>query len=85
MSEQIIVWVANRESPMKNKPGNLKLSEEGNLRLFNVEGTSLWSVNISNKVSRAVPGMRFGGQQKLIDWKNSIDPALMYIHFISNY
>ena len=53
-SEQIIVWVANRESPAKNKPGVLKLSIEGELGLFDAEDTSLWSVNISHKCSRAV-------------------------------
>ncbi|XP_057831491.2 G-type lectin S-receptor-like serine/threonine-protein kinase At2g19130 [Cryptomeria japonica] len=106
LSEKTIVWVANRESPAKKKPGVLKLSKEGNLGLFDAQGTSLWSANTSNKPSRAVlldsgnfvmlndyheskplwqsfdypvdswlPGMRFGGQQKLIGWKNSMDPA----------
>ncbi|GLJ27725.1 hypothetical protein SUGI_0544110 [Cryptomeria japonica] len=115
--EQVIVWVANRENPAKNKPGVLKLSKKGNLGLFDAEGTSLWSVNVSNKVSRAVlldsgnfimlrndkkpetvwqsfdypvdiwlPEMKFGGQQKLIAWKNSKDPApgLFSLHLDSS-
>ncbi|GLJ27702.1 hypothetical protein SUGI_0543750 [Cryptomeria japonica] len=45
--EKIFVWVANRETPAKNRPGVLNLSKEGNLRLFDAEGTSLWSVDIS--------------------------------------
>ncbi|GLJ57939.1 hypothetical protein SUGI_1392440 [Cryptomeria japonica] len=104
--EKTIVWVANRETPARNRSGVLKLSREGNLVLFDTEGASIWSVNMSKKASRAVildsgnflmlsgnnksetvwqsfdnplnavlPGMRFGGQQKLVSWKNSLDPA----------
>ncbi|GLJ27685.1 hypothetical protein SUGI_0543550 [Cryptomeria japonica] len=106
LSKEAVVWVANRESPAKNKPGVLKLSKQGNLGLFDAEGTSLWSANVSNKPSRAVlldsgnflmlsnynesetlwqsfdfpvdtvlPGMWLSEQQKLISWKNSMDPA----------
>ncbi|GLJ15640.1 hypothetical protein SUGI_0257280 [Cryptomeria japonica] len=104
--EKTIVWVANRETPARNRSGVLKLSREGNLVLFDAEGASIWSVNMSKKASRAVildsgnflmqsgnnksetvwqsfdnpvnavlPGMRFGGQQKLVSWKNSLDPT----------
>ncbi|GLJ44805.1 hypothetical protein SUGI_0942380 [Cryptomeria japonica] len=107
IAEKTIVWVANRETPARNKPGILKLSRQGKLRLFDAEGASIWSVNKSIKASRAVildsgnflmlsnnnkpetewqsfdnpvdtllSGMRFGGQQKLVSWKNSLDPAL---------
>ncbi|XP_059073433.1 G-type lectin S-receptor-like serine/threonine-protein kinase At2g19130 [Cryptomeria japonica] len=104
--EKTYVWVANRETPARNRSGVLKLSREGNLVLFDAEGASLWSVNTTNKAFRAVildsgnfliltdgnksetvwesfenpvdtllPGMRFGGQQKLVSWKSSLDPA----------
>ncbi|GLJ44801.1 hypothetical protein SUGI_0942290 [Cryptomeria japonica] len=106
IEEKTIVWVANRETPARNKSGILKLSRQGKLRLFDAEGASIWSVSISRKACRAVildsgnflmlsddneqetvwqsfdnpvdsllPGMRFGGQQKLVSWKNSLDPA----------
>ncbi|GLJ15326.1 hypothetical protein SUGI_0251270 [Cryptomeria japonica] len=106
--EKTYVWVANRETPARNRSGVLKLSREGNLVLFDAEGASIWSVNTTNKASRAVildsgnflilsdgnkseipawqsfdnpadtclPGMVFGGQQKLVSWKSSSDPAL---------
>ncbi|XP_059078212.1 G-type lectin S-receptor-like serine/threonine-protein kinase At2g19130 [Cryptomeria japonica] len=54
MAEKTVVWVANRETPAKKRPGVLKLSTQGSLDLFDAEGASLWSVNISNKASRAV-------------------------------
>ncbi|GLJ27710.1 hypothetical protein SUGI_0543880 [Cryptomeria japonica] len=106
LSEKTIVWVANRENPAKYRSGVLKLSKEGNLGLFDEEGTSLWSANASKKPSRAalldsgnlmmlsdsnesetlwqsfdypvdtwMPGMWFGARQKLIGWKNSMDPT----------
>ncbi|GLJ27723.1 hypothetical protein SUGI_0544080 [Cryptomeria japonica] len=114
IQEKMVVWVANRESPAKNRPGVFKLSKGGHLGLFDAEGTSLWSVNVSNKPSRAVlldsgnflmlsdsnksetvwqsfdypvdtwlPGMWFGGRQKLVSWKSSLDPSpgLFSFHF----
>ncbi|GLJ52694.1 hypothetical protein SUGI_1121730 [Cryptomeria japonica] len=100
------VWVANRETPARDRPGILNLSREGHLGLFDAKGGSVWSVNVSKNASKAVildsgnflmvadenisdslwesfdhpvdtwlPGMRFGGQQKLVSWKNSLDPA----------
>ncbi|GLJ32942.1 hypothetical protein SUGI_0663500 [Cryptomeria japonica] len=106
ITEKTIVWMANRETPSRNRSGILKLSKRGHLGLFDAEGSSLWSVNVTKKPSHAVildsgnfvmlsndyksetvwqsfdypvdtqlPGMRFGGQQKLVCWKSSLDPA----------
>ncbi|GLJ27697.1 hypothetical protein SUGI_0543700 [Cryptomeria japonica] len=74
ISEEIIVWVANRESPAKNKPGVMNVSKEGNLGLFDAEGTSLLS-SFDYPVDTLLPGMRFGEQQKFVGWKSSSDPA----------
>lgn len=52
--EKTIVWVANRETPVRNKPSILTLSKEGKLGLFDAEGTSIWSVNVSSKASMAM-------------------------------
>ncbi|GLJ32904.1 hypothetical protein SUGI_0662730 [Cryptomeria japonica] len=54
LTEKTFIWVANRENPARNRSGVLRLSKEGDLELFNAEGVSLWSANISNKASRAV-------------------------------
>ena len=87
----------------------MKLSREGDLGLFDEEGRSYWSVNVTTKkelkavlldsgsfvlvadrddkvsdpvwqsfdhpVHTLFPGMRFGGRQKLVSWKNSLDPS----------
>ncbi|GLJ15677.1 hypothetical protein SUGI_0257820 [Cryptomeria japonica] len=52
--QKTYVWVANRETPTRNWSGILKLSSEGNLVLFDAEGSSFWSVNTTDKASRAV-------------------------------
>ncbi|GLJ15670.1 hypothetical protein SUGI_0257750 [Cryptomeria japonica] len=52
--EKTYVWVANRETPSRNRSGVLKLSREGNLEINNAEGAPIWSVNTTNKASRAV-------------------------------
>ncbi|GLJ32898.1 hypothetical protein SUGI_0662670 [Cryptomeria japonica] len=106
MAAKTYVWVANRETPARNRSSVLKLSKEGDLGLFDPTGASLWSVNVTKKAFQAVildsgnfvmlsvdnkseivwqsfdhpvdtvlPGMRFGGQQKLVSWKSSLDPA----------
>ncbi|GLJ32900.1 hypothetical protein SUGI_0662690 [Cryptomeria japonica] len=106
ITEKTIVWVANRETPARNRSAVLKLQKGGDLGLLDATGTSLWSVNVTKKPSQAVildsgnfvmlgddnkseivwqsfdnpvdtwlPGMMFGGQLKLVCWKNSMDPA----------
>ncbi|GLJ32938.1 hypothetical protein SUGI_0663460 [Cryptomeria japonica] len=78
MAEKTYVWVTNRETPARNRSSVLKLSKEGDLGLFNATGASLWWANVTKKAFQAVildSGMRFGGQQKLVSWKSSLDPA----------
>ncbi|GLJ51354.1 hypothetical protein SUGI_1091970 [Cryptomeria japonica] len=52
--QKVVVWVANRYSPIKGMPGALNFSSDGNLRLFDREGRSVWSPDIGLKGSRAM-------------------------------
>ncbi|GLJ51266.1 hypothetical protein SUGI_1090470 [Cryptomeria japonica] len=54
ISQNVILWVANRENPVRNKPGILKFSRDGHLRLFDKKGLSVWSTDSDQKGSRAV-------------------------------
>ncbi|KAH9327050.1 hypothetical protein KI387_007228, partial [Taxus chinensis] len=54
VSEKEIVWVANRESPIRNIPGVLNLSRDGHLGVYGAEGNCVWSINGTKKVSRGV-------------------------------
>ncbi|KAJ4703326.1 Receptor protein kinase [Melia azedarach] len=48
ISVQTVVWVANRETPIKNFAGFFKIDEKGNLAIFDGnDSSSLWSTNVS--------------------------------------
>ncbi|KAL3820640.1 hypothetical protein ACJIZ3_006545 [Penstemon smallii] len=48
IESQTVVWVANRDSPLKNSSAILKInSDDGNLVLINDSGKSIWSSNYS--------------------------------------
>ncbi|KAM4133717.1 hypothetical protein ACJW30_01G352100 [Castanea mollissima] len=47
MSNETIVWVANRENPLKNYHGVLKVTNKGILVLLDSTNTTIWSSNIS--------------------------------------
>ncbi|CAJ2672004.1 unnamed protein product [Trifolium pratense] len=44
-----VLWVANRETPVHNNSGVLKLNENGVLVILNGKNNTVWSSNISNK------------------------------------
>ncbi|KAD2805053.1 hypothetical protein E3N88_38430 [Mikania micrantha] len=46
-SPQTVVWVANREIPLKDNLGMVKLEDEGNLFLVNGNSKVIWSSNSS--------------------------------------
>ncbi|XP_022878004.1 receptor-like serine/threonine-protein kinase SD1-8 isoform X2 [Olea europaea var. sylvestris] len=47
IEEKTVVWVANRDSPVRNSSGVLKIGEDGNLVLSDENGKSVWSTNHS--------------------------------------
>ncbi|KAM0042763.1 putative protein kinase RLK-Pelle-DLSV family [Helianthus debilis subsp. tardiflorus] len=46
-SPQTIAWVANRETPLTDTSGTVKLDSQGNLALVNGSGKIIWSSNSS--------------------------------------
>nr|KYP55939.1 Putative serine/threonine-protein kinase receptor [Cajanus cajan] len=44
-----VVWVANRNTPLENNSGVLKLNEKGILVLLNATNSTIWKSNISSK------------------------------------
>ncbi|OVA04108.1 Protein kinase domain [Macleaya cordata] len=47
-SVQTVVWVANRDNPLKDSSGVLRIANDGNLVLQDGRGIILWTTNISS-------------------------------------
>jgi len=60
-----VVWVANRNQPIKDKSGALKLSDDGNLLLLNGQNQTMWSTNVSNTTAT-------GSTAQLLDTGNFV-------------
>ncbi|KAL0305851.1 UNVERIFIED_CONTAM: putative inactive G-type lectin S-receptor-like serine/threonine-protein kinase SRK [Sesamum radiatum] len=55
IEQRTIVWVANRDSPLRNSSGILKISpDDGNLLLVDEAGKSVWSSNHSSMAKNSV-------------------------------
>ncbi|KAI9198220.1 hypothetical protein LWI28_012026 [Acer negundo] len=46
-----VIWVANRNKPLKNASGVVSISEDGNLVVLNEQNEVLWSSSVSNPVN----------------------------------
>ncbi|KAL5147521.1 G-type lectin S-receptor-like serine/threonine-protein kinase [Glycine soja] len=75
VSPFIVVWVANRNTPLENKSGVLKLNEKGVLELLNATNNTIWSSNIvsSNAVNNPIACLFDSGNFVV---KNSEDGVL---------
>lgn len=47
ISTRSVVWVANREAPLKNSSGNFTIGSDGNLLVLDGGGSIVWSSNLS--------------------------------------
>ncbi|XP_059437189.1 G-type lectin S-receptor-like serine/threonine-protein kinase At1g11300, partial [Corylus avellana] len=48
-----VVWVANRNNPLKNSSGILTISEDGNLVVLDGQKKLLWSSNLTDSVGNS--------------------------------
>jgi hypothetical protein len=48
-----VVWVANRNNPLKNSSGILTISEDGNLVVLDGQKKVFWSSNLTNSVANS--------------------------------
>ncbi|KAL2932333.1 hypothetical protein RDABS01_037743 [Bienertia sinuspersici] len=44
---EVILWIANRNNPIQDSSGVLRVSEDGNLQLLDGQNMILWSTNVS--------------------------------------
>jgi len=47
LSQTNIIWVGNRDEPLKDSSGVFKIHEDGNLVVLNGENSVIWSTNVS--------------------------------------
>eukprot|EP00253_Pinus_taeda_P011010 PITA_11010 len=47
--DRTVAWVANREVPVNGRQSRLYLQKDGNLALWDADGSALWSTNTSNQ------------------------------------
>ncbi|GLJ37113.1 hypothetical protein SUGI_0752520 [Cryptomeria japonica] len=65
-----VVWVANREAPLRTMSGVLKLSTDGYLSLFDSEGRSLWSTEKIQKAKASSVKMLENGNLVMLGGQN---------------
>ncbi|GLJ51059.1 hypothetical protein SUGI_1086970 [Cryptomeria japonica] len=82
ISPKVIVWVANRDNPMRHMPGVLRFSSKGRLTLFDRKGPSVWSTDNGLRGWRVVitdPGnliiLGHGHNKSDIVWESFAHPT----------
>ncbi|KAK7272479.1 hypothetical protein RJT34_29097 [Clitoria ternatea] len=72
--KQTVVWVANRDNPLTDSSGVLKLTESGVLVLLNRENSVIWSSNSTGSALNPVAKLLDTGNFIVQDGRNKNDP-----------
>ncbi|GAB4831070.1 hypothetical protein Ancab_005080 [Ancistrocladus abbreviatus] len=87
-SPKLIVWVANRESPLAitDNSAILTVGNDGNLRLLDGKQSTVWSTNISTHVNSSSAVLSYTGDLILKDtvsgvtlWETFQDPCNVFL------
>ena len=85
MSNETVVWVANRETPLKNYHGVLEVINKGILILLDSTNTTIWSSNISrtagNKINNPTAQLLDSGNLVVKDGNISDPKTLLWQSF----
>lgn len=65
-----VIWVANRDKPLNDFSGTMKISEDGNLVVLNGQEEILWSSNVSNSKTNSSAQLLDTGNLVLKDNSN---------------
>jgi hypothetical protein len=79
-----VVWVANRDNPIKDNSSKLIISSDGNLVLLNQNQTLLWSTNITTKVAISSPIVQLLDDGNLVlknEKQNNVDENFLWQSF----
>ncbi|KAL1537434.1 non-specific serine/threonine protein kinase [Salvia divinorum] len=91
-SQETVVWVANRYTPLKDSSGAVTLSRDGNLVILDGTNRTVWSTNLTttspvvNPVAQILDtgnlgmtlsmNVKTGKRVLLTAWKNATDPGI---------
>ncbi|KAL5063103.1 hypothetical protein RYX36_024840 [Vicia faba] len=73
ISPTTIVWVANRDTPVQNSTGLLKLTDQGNLVILDDSKGVVWSSNSSRIMVKPVVQLLDSGNLVLKDANNTLN------------
>ncbi|KAJ8435128.1 hypothetical protein Cgig2_020771 [Carnegiea gigantea] len=79
-----VVWVANRDKPMTDASGVLKLSENGDLQLLNGNNQIIWSTKVSNSITNSTAKLLDTGNLVVQQFNSSdaeVRPAITWQSF----
>ncbi|XP_059639420.1 S-locus-specific glycoprotein S6-like [Cornus florida] len=79
---QTIVWVANRNYPLNDSSGTMKIGGDGNLILFHHIESVAWSTNIKNMSSKIIVAqLQDSGNLVLRDESNGFKESYLWQRF----
>ncbi|TYH86368.1 hypothetical protein ES332_D01G037300v1 [Gossypium tomentosum] len=85
---QTVVWVANRNRPLKDSSGILTISDDGNLVVSNGKAEILWSTNVNNTAPNATTAQLLDSGNLVLSngedgasslWESFEDPSNAFI------
>ncbi|XP_061336689.1 G-type lectin S-receptor-like serine/threonine-protein kinase At4g27290 [Gastrolobium bilobum] len=76
-----VVWVANRDTPIKDNSSMLNISKEGNLVLLSQNGTVHWSTNATKKAFNATAQLLDSGNLVLRDEHDNNPESFLWQSF----
>ncbi|TYI95954.1 hypothetical protein E1A91_D01G035300v1 [Gossypium mustelinum] len=74
---QTVVWVANRNRPLKDSSGILTISDDGNLVVSNGKAEILWSTNLLDSGNLVLNNSENGGSSIL--WESFQHPSNVFL------
>ncbi|XP_061362728.1 G-type lectin S-receptor-like serine/threonine-protein kinase At1g11330 isoform X2 [Gastrolobium bilobum] len=82
LSESYIIWIANRDQPLKDSSGVVKILKGGNLVVLNGKNLVIWSTNLTSNVTNSSAQLEDSGNLVLRDdtsgvtiWDSFTHPA----------
>ncbi|XP_057428745.1 G-type lectin S-receptor-like serine/threonine-protein kinase At1g11300 isoform X1 [Lotus japonicus] len=71
MSKSTVIWVANRDQPLKDSSGSFTISNDGNLVVLNGQKHVMWSSNVSSISTNSSSKLSDSGKLDLLDSKGN--------------